>query len=195
MRSSFRTNNMSFMPGLSPQQQGVLADNLTFESRVNGFWFSVLGQYFPTPAYLINAEEHVTTADRPDLYVTRLDWGLNNQSVKFSPVAVFEGKGNTPGADNFEKIKAQLARYGKSTTDAERVGGVYCVGAKGRKISFWYFKKGDMIELKPILSSRSGLIIKDTAQMPPELDVINEAVTINDCFRFILANPVPTITR
>ncbi|KAF8756159.1 hypothetical protein RHS01_04982 [Rhizoctonia solani] len=168
---------MSFMPGLSPQQQGVLADNLTFESRVNGFWFSVLGQYFPTPAYLINAEEHVTTADRPDLYVTRLDWGQHS------------------GADNFEKIKAQLARYGKSTTDAERVGGVYCVGAKGRKISFWYFKKGDMIELKPILSSRSGLIVKDTAQMPPELDVINEAVTINDCFRFILANPVPTITR
>jgi hypothetical protein len=117
--------------------------------------------------------------------------------VTFIPAAVFEGKGTTPGADNFEKIKAQLDRYGRSTTSTGNVGGVYCIGAKGRKISFWHFKKGDSIELKPIISSSAGsrgeLIVKSTAAMPPELDVLDDAVKINDYFQFILANPTPNI--
>ncbi|CAE6359698.1 unnamed protein product [Rhizoctonia solani] len=187
---------MSFMPGLTPLQQGASTFTLTYGSEcLPCSHFSVLNRYFPTPAYIINAEEHLTETDRPDLYVTRVNWAADNRSVTFGPVVVFEGKGTTRGADNFAQIKSQLNRYGKSTTDKERVGGVYCVGAKGRKISFWYFKRGDMIEIKPILPSRSGLIVKDTAQMPAELDVIDQAAVIGDYFNFILGNPVPKITR
>ncbi|KAG8752496.1 hypothetical protein FRC11_008297 [Ceratobasidium sp. 423] len=189
---------MPLIPNLTPDQRNLLVNRLVPESRVNGFWIAALGQYFPTPNYLINAEEHVTSAHRPDLYITQLQWApappQAPTDVHIIPVAVFEGKGST-SSDNFSSIRTQLMGYGKATTDAEGIPGVYCIGAKGQKVSFWYFKKGDMIEMKPLLASRTGVIVKDSAEMPPELHVLNDFVAIDNNIRFILNNPSPPITR
>ncbi|KDN35808.1 hypothetical protein RSAG8_11305, partial [Rhizoctonia solani AG-8 WAC10335] len=136
---------MSFF-NLGNEKDTALYNNLIKESRVNGFWISILNRYFPAPDYFIDAEARIDNTSRVDLVVKRLSW-VNFDPI-YTPVIVFEGKG-TNSHDNPEKIRGQLGKYaGYAAT--KQGSTVWCIGAKGQEVFFYHYKRGDETDLKPV---------------------------------------------
>ncbi|CUA74874.1 hypothetical protein RSOLAG22IIIB_11538 [Rhizoctonia solani] len=136
---------MSFY-GLEDGRDNVLYDNLIEESRVNGFWISILSNFFPAPGYFIDAEARFQGTSRVDLIVKRIDW--NGLTPTYTPIIIFEGKGASKS--NAEKIRGQLGRYTEDVEAFDKKFTVWCIGAMGRKAYFYHYTRGDQTDLKPV---------------------------------------------
>ncbi|KAH7320389.1 hypothetical protein B0J17DRAFT_633755 [Rhizoctonia solani] len=153
---------MPFFSTLGPEARDVLFNKLVSESRVNGFWIA-------------------------------LDWGENMppDDVEFTPTLIYEGKG-AQSASNWEHIRTQLDGYGEAVTRNMGIRGVYLMGAKGQYVSFWYYRRGDLIPIKPIRVSRRGPVqIRDEAVLHPAYHVDTGFGNIHTILEFIADNPDP----
>ncbi|KAG8773882.1 hypothetical protein FRC12_002265 [Ceratobasidium sp. 428] len=169
----------------NPAQSEVLASSLVRESDVNGLWNGVFHAFSGPPNYIIKPEVRIDFNHIPDLVISKLLWSA--EGLSFHNVALYEGKGLR--AATWYDIRTQLTGYGRALLPNGKA--VYCIGGMGRHICFWYFKKGDMIEIKPMdIDSRSGVPrIRGSSEMPPQYDIVNDVVAIGKLLNKIVIDP------
>ncbi|KAJ8075686.1 hypothetical protein PM082_021316 [Marasmius tenuissimus] len=140
--------NSLLVPNLPMNRMKTLATALATapESFVNGTWNGVLHspKYFPQPDFIIQPEYRVEGVGDADLLVQRQSFA--SDAVSWTWRVVYEGK--SQAGDSWEKINTQVIKYPRTALSAGQV--CWCIGAKGRKVRFWRFKKGDSAETRSL---------------------------------------------
>ncbi|KAJ8075622.1 hypothetical protein PM082_021252 [Marasmius tenuissimus] len=180
--------NSLLVPTLPAANMAILAATLgnsaTAESAVNGAWIAILNHYFPQPRFIIKPELRVPNAGDADLVVQSQVFA--NNAVTWTWRVCYEGK--APGAVTGHSLRSQVAEYPRRAL--ARGAFCWCIGAMGRGVSFWRFKKGDLVEVKPVDLHRGNVRIQNTAaSMPPVYDIVNDQVVIDIIMRHIAQNP------
>ncbi|KAL0060285.1 hypothetical protein AAF712_012927 [Marasmius tenuissimus] len=179
--------NSLLIPALPAANMAILAATLanpaTAESAVNGAWNAILNNYFPQPGFIIKPEVRVPNAGDSDLVVQ--SQAFAGGAVTWTWRVCYEGK--APGAETWLNIRSQVSEYPRRAL--ANGAWCWCIGGMGRSVSFWRFRKGDMIDVKPVDVYRGNVRVQDTAGMPPVYDIVNDQVAIDTIMRYIVINP------
>ncbi|KAF8600734.1 hypothetical protein BDV93DRAFT_259091 [Ceratobasidium sp. AG-I] len=173
---------MSLIEGFDVNQMSRIAQTLQHgypEADVNGVWNSILSERFLHPHFIIKPEEK-SAGGRPDLTISYQEFPAAG-GVDWSYHLIYEGKlekNVNISTWRWTKVGKELYDYANalSVNEGQRV---YCVGAIGKRVAFWHFRKGDYLPMKPVSLGETGILIDDRDVLPPIYDICDDAQIIH----------------
>jgi hypothetical protein len=153
---------------------------------VNGIWFSILNQRFPTNAMAWTISPEVRTGrDYTDLLITR-----NTYSPFVAhPTIILEGKRDR--GSTWDNVGSRLQEYAQ--TYVRRNGQfIYVVAARGRECRFFRYRKGDVQEMTCMAyNAATQRVSYLDGGRATTLDISTDQAAISYFIDEIIAHPTP----
>ncbi|KAF8756158.1 hypothetical protein RhiXN_11763 [Rhizoctonia solani] len=166
-----------------------LYQSLEQESCVNGFWIAVLSKCFPPPRHFVQPNSEVKDSSGVDLLVTKLGFRSSGQAI-YTPIIVFKGEGVDHKKDQKkENLTDHIRTCAADTTRKHNLRKIWCIGAKGRSVCFYYFGTTSVSWTMRPLRVDDDMIVRigkiDDSQAAQYFD-LSEFAKINAAFTYIV---------